>query len=125
MTTASDAVQLPQLDIDTIVQRLAKLAVEHAANVQPGQTVVVGSELGKEQLTRAVVAAAYRAGAGFVDVSYQDPHVWHARVQHADPETLEQFPDWYRTRTVAIGEHRCATIGLSLSTSLIGLPLYQ
>jgi aminopeptidase len=111
--TATATPTLPELDIDTITARLAKLAVEHAANVQPGQTVVVSSELGKEQLTREVVAAAYRVGAGFVDVSYMDPHVWHARVKYADPETLEQFPGWYAARTLAIGEAKCATIGFT------------
>ncbi len=114
--TTTPTVTLPDLDIDTILARLAKLTVEHAANVQPGQTVIVGSELGKETLTRAVVAAAYRAGAGFVEVNYDDPHVWHARVANADPDTLEQFPDWYGKRLLAIGEAKAARIAFSGAT---------
>lgn len=114
--TTSPTVTLPDPDIDTIIARLAKLTVEHAANVQPGQTVIVGSALGKEALTRAVVAAAYRCGAGFVEVSYDDPHVWHARVANADPDTLEQFPDWYGKRLLAIGESHAARIGFSGAT---------
>lgn len=113
---ASSTVTLPDLDIDTIVARLAKLTVEHAANVQPGQTVVVGAQLGMEALTRAVVAAAYRSGAGFVEVNYDDPHVWHARVEHADPETLEQYPGWYGPRLLAIGEAKAARISFSGAT---------
>ena len=113
MTTTSPAPVLPDLDIDTIVQRLATLVVDHAANVQRGQTVLVGTELGKEQLTRAVVAAAYRRGAGFVEVNYSDPHVWHARIAHAEPETLEQYPDWLAVKTRMVGEAKCATISFS------------
>jgi aminopeptidase len=113
MTSTSATPTLPDLDVDTIITRLAELTVNVAANVQPGQTVVVNSELGKEQLTRAVVAAAYRRGAGFVEVTYADPHVWHARIANADPETLDKFPDWYRARTLAIGEAKCATIAFS------------
>ncbi len=51
-----------------LVERLADLAVRGGANVQPGQVVAVGTEPGKEELTRAVAERAYRAGARFVDV---------------------------------------------------------
>jgi aminopeptidase len=107
---------LPNLDADTIVAQLAELLVAHGANVQPGQTVVVGSELGKEQLTREVVAAAYRRGAGFVDVSYADPHLVRARIANADPSTLEQYPSWFAERVLAIGEQQCARISFSGAT---------
>ncbi|MCW2928638.1 MAG: peptidase aminopeptidase [Thermoleophilia bacterium] len=116
MTTSPSSIELPQIDIDATIERLAELVVVHAANVQRGQTVAIGSELGKEQLTRAVAAAAYRAGAGYVDVSYADPHVTRARIANADPDTLEDFPDWYRARMLAIGEARCATIAFSGAT---------
>ena len=51
------------------IDRLAELVVRFAANVQPGQIVAIGTEPGKLELTRAIAAAAYRAGAKFVDVS--------------------------------------------------------
>lgn len=114
--TTSPTVTLPDLDIDTIVERLAKLVVEHAANVQPGQTVIVGAELGMQQLTRAVVAAAYQRGAAFVEANYDDPHVWHARIAHADPDTLDSFPSWYGQRLLAIGEAKAARIAFSGAT---------
>ena len=39
-------------------------------------------------VARALAASAYRHGARFVDVGYFDPHVKHARLANADPETL-------------------------------------
>ncbi|HEX4677756.1 MAG TPA: aminopeptidase [Gaiellaceae bacterium] len=87
------------------VTRLAQLAV-HGANVQPGQIVLVQADLGHEELARAVAAAAYDRGAKFVDVNYFDPYVKRARIEHADPDTLEFVPSWYGDRfTEHANEH--------------------
>ena len=40
--------------------------------------------------------AAYERGAKFVDVVYFDPTLKRARIEHADPETLEYVPDVVR-----------------------------
>src|SRR3954462_3502419 len=77
--------------------RLADLAV-HGANLQRGQILMVTAEIGQEQLARGVAAAGYRGGAKFVDVDYFDPHVKHARIEHADPSTLDFVPPWYGRR---------------------------
>jgi len=95
------------------LNEFAELIVGFGANVQPGQIVAIGTEPGKEGLTRALAAAAYRAGARFVDVAYFDLHVKRARVEHAAPDTLEFVPDWYGQRILALGDQRCARIGLS------------
>jgi aminopeptidase len=109
--------------------RLAELSA-HGANVQPGQIVMVTAELGQEELARAVAAAAYEREAAFVDVVYFDPHVKRARIQHADPSTLDYVPDWYGERMLALANERGARISLAgatapnllddLDTSLVG-----
>jgi aminopeptidase len=73
----------------------------------------VGSEPGKEQLTRAIAEVAYEQGAKFVDLSVFDVHLKRARALHAAPETLSFVPPWYGERILALGEHRAARIGLS------------
>jgi len=93
--------------------RLAELIVGFGANVQPGQIVALGTEPGKEELTRAIAEAAYRHGAKFVDVASFDLHVKRARLQHAPDDTLDFVPSWYGERILALGEQRCARIGLS------------
>jgi aminopeptidase len=99
------------------LERFADLVVGFAANVQPGQVVAVGSEPGKEPLTRAVADAAYRAGAKFVDVQYFDLHVKRSRILRAAEETLDYVPSWYGDRILALGDQRCARIGLSGSVA--------
>jgi aminopeptidase len=95
------------------VQAFADLIVNFGANVQPGQIVDVATALGKEELTRAITASAYRRGAKFVDVVYWDPHLKKARVEHAADEVLDYIPPWYGERALQLGRERSATISLS------------
>jgi len=96
-----------------MIEQLADLIVRFGANVQPGQVVAVGSEPGKEALTRAVATAAYQAGAKYVDVATFDLHVKRARIEHAADETLDFVPSWLGDRVLALGEQRCARVGLT------------
>src|SRR2546421_4032472 len=98
--------------MDDRSMRLANLAA-HGANVQEGQIVLVNAELGHEKLVRAVATAAYQRGAKFVDVSYFDPHVKRARIEHADPDTLEFVPEWYGDRMRQHADEHGARITLN------------
>jgi aminopeptidase len=100
-----------------LTERLAEVAVSFAANVQRGQIVFVQAELGHSELVRELVAAAYRAGAKFVDVNYFDPHVKRARIEHADPDTLGFVPEWYGERVLRLGEERAARIFVAGATA--------
>ena len=95
--------------MDDRFEALAELAV-HGANVQPGQVVAVAAQLGQEELARATAAAAYARGALFVDVAYFDPFVKRARLERAEPDTLDFVPSWYGARMDAIAERGDARI---------------
>jgi aminopeptidase len=99
--------------VEDPLQRYADLIVNFGANVQEGQILDIGSGLGKEELTRALTASAYKRGAKFVDVNYWDPHLKRARVQYASDDVLDFVPPWYGERTLQLGEERAATILLS------------
>ncbi len=100
-------------DDPAILERFASLAVGFAANVQPGQLVQIKSEIGKEAVTRAIAAEAYRAGAKYVDVDYFDVHVKHARLEHAAEDTLDFVPPWLGEKLLALSAARAARIALS------------
>jgi aminopeptidase len=102
---------------DETISKLADLAVHVGANVQPDQVVSVNSEPGKEYLTRAVAASAYKAGARFVDVQWFDPWVKRERIAHAREDTLEYVPPWLGERMLALGEHHAARIAFSGPTA--------
>ena len=99
-------------DDAAVLSRYADVVVGFAANVQPGQVVAVDSETGKEPLTRAIAASAYRHGARFVDVQYFDQHVKRARVEHADADGLGYVPPWYGERMRALAREGGARITL-------------
>jgi aminopeptidase len=101
---------------DTI-GRLAKLAVEFGANLQPGQILAVQAEPEQRELALAIAATAYSRGARFVDVQYFDPYVKRARIAYADDDTLDFVPSWYGERVLALGEQRCARIWISGPTA--------
>jgi aminopeptidase len=95
------------------LERFADLLVGFGANVQEGQIVAVSSEVGKEPLTRAIAASAYRHGARFVEVHYADPFVRRARIAYGTDEALATVPSWIGERILALGEQRCARIALT------------
>jgi aminopeptidase len=100
-------------DDPVLLDRFADLVVGFAANVQPGQIVAIGSEIGKEQLTRAIADSAYRHEAKYVDVAYFDLYVKKSRIQHASEDTLDFVPPWIGQRVLELGRRRAARIGLT------------
>jgi aminopeptidase len=95
---------------DTYLQALVELAVGFGANVQPGQVVLVDAETGLEAFARGAAEAAYARGARYVDVAYFDPHVKHARLVHADSDSLTYVPPWIGQRLLDTGELHGARI---------------
>jgi aminopeptidase len=97
---------------DRMIDRLAELAVSFGANVQPDQILVVNAELGREPVARAVAAAAYRAGARHVEVSYMDAFVRRALIEHGSDEAIGYAPSWQIERVRRMGEQHVAVITL-------------
>jgi aminopeptidase len=95
------------------VERYADLIVRVGANVQPGQLVDLRGDVEHVEVVRAVTRAAYRAGASYVDLTYRDPHVRRALIEHADEEVLGWSPPWLLERTKRMGEERAAIIALT------------
>jgi aminopeptidase len=98
------------------LERLAALAV-HGANVQPRQILMITAEIGNEETARAVAAAGYRRGAKFVEVDYFDPDVKRARIEHADPGTLDFVPPWYGERMLEHAAEQGARVTFATLTA--------
>lgn len=80
------------------VERYARLVLEVGSNLQPGQDLVIRCELDHAPFARALAREAYRRGATFVDVAYEDPHVRRAQVEHAPDRWLDWTPPFELTR---------------------------
>src|SRR3954451_21485878 len=105
--------QRAAFDDPNLLERFADLVIGFGANVQRGQVVAIGAEIGKEEMVRALAASAYRHGAKFVDAFYYDLHVKRARIQFAEEDTLDWVPPWYGERILKLGELRAARVGLT------------
>jgi aminopeptidase len=97
---------------DQRLDAYAEVAVRVGANVAPGQDVYVGCPVEFVDFGRAVVRAAYRAGARYVDILYWDPHAKLARLEHAPTESLSWTPPWLDRRNEASIAGHAARIGI-------------
>jgi aminopeptidase len=95
--------------MDERLERYAELAVRVGANVQPGQQVFVYPEVEHLELGRGLVRQAYRAGASYVHVLYQDEHVRHAMIELGPDSALTYSPGWKKLLTEEMAG--CALLG--------------
>ncbi len=93
------------------LDRYARLAVEVAVNLQPGQFLRISADPEHLPLVRAVGRVAYERGAHFVEVHYRDAHLKRARVEHAPEGSLDWSPPW----TVALIDHMVETRGATIT----------
>ena len=96
---------------DERLDRYARLAVEVAANLQPGQFLRISADPEHLPLVRAIGRVAYERGARYVEASYRDPHLKRARVEHAPEDSLEWSPPW----TLALIDHMVETRGATIT----------
>ena len=68
---------------DERLDRYARLAVEVAVNLQPGQFLRISAEPEHLPLVREIGRVAYERGARYVETHYRDMHLRRARVEHA------------------------------------------
>lgn len=82
-------------DHTQMLARYADLVVQIGVNLQPGQRLLLGAPIETAPLARLITASAYRAGARFVDVIWQDDQTKLARFTHAPRDSFEDYETWY------------------------------
>ena len=78
--------------------KYATLLIEIGVNLQPGQCLAIAAELAHAEMVRLLVAAAYDAGAKYVEVQWLDTLVYRARLQHSAENDLDYVPDFLVTQ---------------------------
>jgi len=76
----------------------ARLAIEVGVNLEAGQNLEISAYVEHAPFVRAVVSAAYDAGARWVDVLYEDEHVRKTMVERAPDEGIGWTPPWVLAR---------------------------
>ena len=98
---------------DHLLEKYARLVVRVGVNVQPGQEVVINAVPEQADAARAVAAEAYRVGASRVTITYDDPYLQKAAVEHAPEELLGVSPDHTLAQVKAWKDSKPALISLS------------
>jgi aminopeptidase len=101
------------------VDRLADLLVGFGTNMQPGQIVGLTAYFGMEEIARAVVRAAYKRGAKYVDVFWWDNLVKRERLERADESTLDFVPPWLEQRMQWLSDEHAARVSLAGTSSTV------
>jgi aminopeptidase len=95
---------------EELARRYAELAIRVGVNLQPDQILAIDALVELAPFARELAEAAYRAGAHYVDVNYEDQHVRHAMVELADNETLTWTPPHRMERFTELEDRKGAYI---------------
>ena len=76
------------------LKEYARLLVEVGANVQKGQTLVLGSPIECAEFARMCASAAYDAGCREVVADWVDPLLTRERYLRAEDGVFDEFPAW-------------------------------
>lgn len=77
------------------LEKYAELVVKVGVNLQPGQDFLIEAPMECLQLTRLIVDKAYAAGAGFVQVQWQDDEVTRSKLLHGNDAAIDYYPEWH------------------------------
>ena len=98
--------------MDERLERYAELVVKVGANVQPGQEVFVYAAVEHADLARELTRQAYRAGASYVNVLYNDAHARKAMIALGPDAALTYSPRWLKEFVTSMsGNAMIATTG--------------
>lgn len=95
------------------IERFADVVVRAGVNVQPGQGVVLNTDTAHLEIARAVVQAAYAAGAAWVEPLWSDGPIRRSEVDHSSLDQLRASRPWALARTREWAEQGAAWITLA------------
>ena len=87
-----------ETEFDQMLGKYADVVVRIGLNLRRGQRLLIRGILDDAPLIRKVTESAYKAGAVFVDVLYTDERLTRIRLEHANPDSLTEVPNWMLTR---------------------------
>jgi aminopeptidase len=80
--------------IDAQLEQYARLTLEVGVGLQPGQRMLLSADVGAVTFVRELVDQAYKMGAKYVSVYWQDEQIRRSRLLNASKESLSEIHDW-------------------------------
>lgn len=81
-------------EFSQMLEKYADVIVKIGLNLQPGQRLIIDTDIYDAPLARQVTRSAYQAGAKFIDVLFHDSHLERARVEYAPDDGLTEGFKW-------------------------------
>ncbi len=98
------------MDFERNLERYAEVIIKIGVNVQPGQRVLITPWVENADFVRILTEQAYKAGASFVDVLWEDEQLRLTRFEHAPKNSFDLHSDWPSAAIVEAGKRGDALI---------------
>jgi len=95
------------------LQKYADVVVRVGLNLRAGQRLIIFAGIFDYPLVRLVTASAYRAGARYVDVIWDDEETTHVHLNNAPKEALTEIPNWMPNAALEFLENGDAYLGIA------------
>ncbi|MGL4760288.1 MAG: aminopeptidase [Sarcina sp.] len=102
-------------DLDLLLDKYAKLAVEIGINIQKDQILVIKSPIECADFTRKLVKEAYVLGAKEVVVHWNDEKTGKLKYDYAPMEVFEELPNWVVESNLSYAKKGAAFLSISAS----------
>jgi len=100
-------------EFDQMLGKYADIIVRIGLNLRKGQRLLIRGIIEDAPLIRKVTESAYKAGAVYVDVMFTDERLTRIRLEHAEPDSLTEVPNWMFARYEEYYERMDAELAIS------------
>jgi aminopeptidase len=105
--------KMNEQEFSQALQKYADVIVRVGLNLRAGQRLLIEAGIFDYQLVRVVSASAYRAGARYVDVVWDDQEITHIHLNDAPSDALGEIPDWLPNAALEYLERGDAYLGIA------------
>lgn len=95
------------------LQKYADVIVRVGLNIRAGQKLFISAGIFDYPLVREVAASAYRAGARYVDVIWDDEETLHIHLKNAPQDAVSEIPNWLPQAALESVKNGDALLGVS------------
>lgn len=92
---------LTKAELELALDRYAELAVRVGAHIEPGQTLIVSSQITTADFARRIARKAYEAGVEHVHIEWEDDEFKRLRLLHAPESSLAVYPTPWKAEGLA------------------------
>jgi aminopeptidase len=90
-----------------------RVMLEVGVNLQRGQVLILRSHVETASVAKRIVERAYKMGAKYVYVQWEDDQLTRLMLEHGQEDALSAYPAWIDEATVRYFDEGAAIIGLN------------